>query len=78
MMDMLNVPFFILIVFTVEVFTNNFAITPMINSLSLMESAETENEVLGLGLSVIVLNLGMYLGLPAIIVVGIRKFTISG
>ena len=58
--------------------TVKIAITPMINSLSLMESAETENEVLGLGLSVIVLNLGMYLGLPAIIVVGIRKFTISG
>ena len=40
-------------------------ITPMISSLSLMESAETESEVLGLGLSVIALNLGMYIGLPA-------------
>ena len=32
---------------------------------SIMESAETESEVLGLGLSVIALNLGMYIGLPA-------------
>ena len=49
------------------------AITPMISSLSLMENAESESEVLGLGLSVIVLNLGMYLGVPAIVIVGIRK-----
>ena len=49
------------------------AITPMISSLSLMESAETESEVLGLGLSVIALNLGMYLGIPAIIIFGIKK-----
>jgi len=49
------------------------AITPMISSLSLMESANSESEVLGLGLSVIALNLGMYVGVPAIVVVGIRK-----
>jgi hypothetical protein len=49
------------------------AITPMISSLSLMENAESESEVLGLGLSVIALNLGMYLGVPAIVIVGIRK-----
>jgi peptidyl-prolyl cis-trans isomerase B (cyclophilin B) len=49
------------------------AITPMISSLSLMESANSESEVLGLGLSVIMLNLGMYLGVPAIIVIGIKK-----
>ena len=30
-----------------------------------MQSAETESEVLGFGLSVIALNLGMYIGLPA-------------
>ena len=40
-------------------------LTPMISTLSIMESAETESEVLGLGLSVIALNLGMYIGLPA-------------
>jgi hypothetical protein len=49
------------------------AITPMISTLSLMESAETESEVLGLGLSIITLNLGMYLAVPAIVLVGIRK-----
>jgi len=41
------------------------AITPMISTLSLMENAESESEVLGFGLSVIALNLGMYIGLPA-------------
>ena len=45
----------------------------MISTLSLMENAESESEVLGLGLSVIVLNLGMYVGLPAIIIFGIKK-----
>ena len=49
------------------------AITPMISTLSIMEAAETESEVLGLWLSVIALNLGMYLGLPAIIIFGIKK-----
>ena len=49
------------------------AITPMISTLSLMENAESESEVLGLGLSVIALNLGMYLGVPAIVIIGIRK-----
>ena len=49
------------------------AITPMLSSLSLMENANSESEVISLGLSVIALNLGMYLGVPAIVVVGIRK-----
>ena len=48
-------------------------ITPMLSSLSLMENANSELEVLGLGLSVIMLNIGMYLGVPAIIVIGIKK-----
>ena len=50
-------------------------ITPMISSLSLMENAESESEILSIGISVIVLNLGMYLGVPAIVTVGIRKIT---
>jgi len=49
------------------------AITPMIGSLSLMENANSESEVLSIGISVIALNLGMYLGVPAIVIVGIRK-----
>jgi len=48
-------------------------ITPMISSLSLMENVESESQVLGIGISVIMLNLGMYLGVPAIVIVGIRK-----
>ena len=48
-------------------------LTPMLSSLSIMENAETESEVLGLGLSVIALNLAMYLGVPAIVVIGIKK-----
>ena len=49
------------------------AITPMISSLSLMDGVNSESEVLGIGLSVIMLNLGMYLGIPAVVIVGIRK-----
>jgi uncharacterized oligopeptide transporter (OPT) family protein len=48
-------------------------LTPMLSSLAIMENANSESEVLGLGLSVIALNLGMYLGIPAIVVIGIRK-----
>ena len=51
------------------------AITPMLSSLSLMDNAESELEVLSIGLSVIALNLGMFLGVPAIVIVGIRKIT---
>ena len=40
-------------------------LTPMLSSLAIMENANSESEVLGLGLSVIALNLGMYIGLPA-------------
>jgi len=42
-------------------------ITPMISTLSIMTLADTnsEAEVLGLGISVIALNLGMYIAAPA-------------
>ena len=40
-------------------------LTPMLSTLAIMDNAETESEVLGFGLSVIALNLGMYIGLPA-------------
>jgi len=53
--------------------TVKLAITPMISSLSLMENANSESEVLGIGISVIALNLGMYLGIPAIVIIGVRK-----
>tara|TARA_B110000467_G_C18230013_1_gene428127 strand:+ start:175 stop:297 length:123 start_codon:yes stop_codon:yes gene_type:complete len=38
-----------------------------------MENAESESEVLSIGISVIMLNIGMYLGVPAIVIVGIKK-----
>ena len=48
-------------------------LTPMLSTLAIMENADSESEVLGLGLSVIALNLGMYLGVPTMIVIGIKK-----
>lgn len=42
-------------------------ITPMLMSLSLMTVADSENEILGLGIGIILLNVGMYLILPIII-----------
>ena len=48
------------------------AITPLISSLSLMENANSESEVLGIGISLIALNLGMYVGIPAVVIIGIR------
>jgi hypothetical protein len=53
--------------------TVNLAITPMLSTLAIMENAESESEVLGLGLSVIALNLGMYIGAPTIVIISIRK-----
>ena len=51
------------------------AITPMIASLSILNyvDMDSEAEVLGYGISLILLNLGMYLGVPAVVIVGIRK-----
>ena len=48
-------------------------LTPMLSSLSIMENAESESEVISLGLSVIALNLGMYLAVPVFGIIGIRK-----
>ena len=53
--------------------TVKLAITPMLSTLAIMENAESESEVLGLGLSVITLNLGMYIGAPTIVIISIRK-----
>jgi len=50
-------------------------ITPLISSLSILNyvGMDSESEVLGYGISLIILNLGMYLGVPAVVIVGIRK-----
>ncbi len=49
------------------------AITPMVTSLSLMEYAESETEVLGIGISLIILNTMMYVGIPVLAVMRFRK-----
>ena len=50
-------------------------ITPMVSILSIMTLAEdgSESQVVGLGLSVIALNLGMYLAAPVIAGFAISK-----
>ena len=48
------------------------AITPMLSTLSLMDYADTESEVLGIGISLIILNAMMYVGLP---VFGIMRWS---
>lgn len=50
-------------------------ITPMVSSLSIMTLADSgsEVEVLGLGISVIMLNLGMYIAAPALVGFKVHK-----
>jgi len=48
-------------------------ITPLLASLEIMNNAETEQEILGYGIGVILLNVGMYFVAPAMMFVGIRK-----
>jgi len=51
------------------------AITPMISSLSILNyiDMDSEAEVLGYGISLILLNVGMYFAAPVIVIVGIKK-----
>ena len=51
------------------------SITPMISSLLILNHVEIETdvEVLGYGISLILLNFGMYVGIPIAVVIGIRK-----
>lgn len=51
------------------------AITPMISSLSILNyvDMDSEAEVLGYGISLIILNLGMYVGIPASVIIRFRK-----
>jgi len=53
----------------------NIVITPLISSLSILNYVEmnSESEVLVYGISLIILNIGMYFGIPAAVIVGIRK-----
>ena len=51
------------------------AITPMITSLSILNyvDMDSEVEVLGYGISLIVLNVGMYVGIPVVAIIEFRK-----
>ena len=50
-------------------------ITPMISSLSILNyvDIDSEQEMLVYGISLIILNFAMYVGIPAAVIVGIRK-----
>ena len=50
-------------------------ITPILSTLSILNYVEmnSESEVLVYGISLIFLNIGMYVGIPACVIVGIRK-----
>ncbi|MCV0400216.1 MAG: putative Ig domain-containing protein [Nitrosarchaeum sp.] len=48
-------------------------ITPMLSSLSVMSLADTEQEIVGYGIIVILMNLGMYVGAPAMMVYGASR-----
>jgi len=48
-------------------------ITPMLSSLSVMSMADSENEILGYGIAVILMNVGMYVAAPAMMLYGISK-----
>ncbi len=50
-------------------------ITPLLLSLSVMEHAESDSEVLGYGIGVILMNIGMYFVAPAMLFYGIVSKT---
>ncbi len=51
------------------------SITPMLTSLSILNYAniDSEQEILGYGISVILMNIGMYFAAPAILIHKLRK-----
>ena len=48
-------------------------ITPLLSSLSIMSYAESDSEVVGYGIGVILMNLGMYVIAPASVICQIKK-----
>jgi len=48
-------------------------ITPLLSSLSIMSHAESESQVLGYGIGVILMNIGMYFVAPVMLFYGIKK-----
>ena len=55
------------------------AITPLLTSLSILNTVniDSEEDMLGYGIGIILLNLGMYLVAPAFAVVNVRKYLIK-
>jgi len=51
------------------------AITPMVSSLSILNHVDmdSESEIIGYGISLVLLNVGMYFIAPTIVIMGIRK-----
>ena len=49
-------------------------ITPMLSSLSIMSHAESDSEVLGYGIGVILMNIGMYFAIPVVMVYKVKKY----
>ncbi len=48
-------------------------ITPMLSSLSIMSAADSEQEIVGYGIGVILMNVGMYFVAPAMLFYSIKK-----
>ena len=53
-------------------------IAPMISTLSIMEHADTETEVLGYGIGVILLNVGIYVAAPVMLFLAVRRVRKAG
>jgi len=51
-------------------------ITPLITSLSILNyvDIDSESEVLGYGIGIILLNIGMYFGVPVVVLSKIKKW----
>ena len=49
------------------------AITPLLTSLSVMSMADSDQEIIGYGTGVILMNLGMYVAIPGMMIYGISK-----
>ena len=49
------------------------SLTPLISNLSIMDYAEDEASVIGYGITVILMNLGIYFILPIMVIYNIKK-----
>jgi hypothetical protein len=55
--------------------TVKLTLTPLLSSLTLLQYADvdSESEMLGYGIGVILLNIGMYFVAPAVLIMTVRK-----